>query len=103
MKIETLVKDFRSHFDIDFRQCAYVKNEFGLGPSVDWREGGRFIRALYAWANAYIDLNAEHFPGVTGFEYNLVMSVSELRSTSFKDKMLEVCGEMAGLQREVIE
>jgi hypothetical protein len=101
MNTQSLVKQFRNDLslnkdiDLDFRRDVFISNQHGNYPqSLSYDNASVIISYLYAWAHEYIDDHKENYPDFGGFQYNLMMSVEQLRTSTLNSVIENVCHDL---------
>ena len=84
-----LIKQFRADFGathrpLDFRRDVFVDNQYGAYPAISYNRGKEIVGALYDWAEEFLDENSDYYPNFGGWEYNTMMTVDSLRSSTVK-------------------
>jgi len=94
---KALVKQFRSDLEsetgikLDFRVHKFLDNQYGATPCFNYDFAEEVISFLYSWAHNFIEENEENYPHFSGWEYNLQMSIEELRTTPLDVVIIDKC------------
>ncbi len=100
MNTRYLINTFKNHFEsktgtkIDFRKHQFLENQYGASPCFDYNFAKMVVLELYQWAQCFIEENNENFPHFDGWEYNLSMSIEQLRTTKVKSLIETVCQDL---------
>lgn len=92
-----LIADFKEYLEdntgyrLDFRSHGYLENNYGLSPTFDYAFAELVIENLYDWANKFVYEHKDVFGDFGGFGYNLKMSCDQLRNTSLKSYVSDIC------------